>query len=85
MQGSKEIADRLAKLEALFARGATEGERAASGLKAWSAEIHSLNGCGMRNPHACVAPMITEIARRFVFPFQQLSDIAIFRTMTRQI
>lgn len=31
MQGSKEIAERLAKLEALFARGATEGERAAAG------------------------------------------------------
>lgn len=31
MQGSKEIADRLAKLEALFARGATDGERAAAG------------------------------------------------------
>jgi hypothetical protein len=31
MQGSKKIADRLAKLEALFARGATEGERAAAG------------------------------------------------------
>lgn len=31
MQGSREIADRLAKLEALFARGATEGERAAAG------------------------------------------------------
>ena len=31
MQGSKDIADRLAKLEALFARGATEGERAAAG------------------------------------------------------
>lgn len=31
MQGSKEIADRLAKLEALFSRGATEGERAAAG------------------------------------------------------
>lgn len=31
MQGSREIADRLAKLEALFARGATDGERAAAG------------------------------------------------------
>ena len=31
MQGSREIADRLAKLEALFARGATEGERTAAG------------------------------------------------------
>jgi len=31
MKGSKEIADRLAKLETLFARGATEGERAAAG------------------------------------------------------
>jgi hypothetical protein len=31
VQGSKEIADRLAKFEALFARGATDGERAAAG------------------------------------------------------
>lgn len=31
MQGGRDIRDRLAKLEALFARGATDGERAAAG------------------------------------------------------